>query len=306
MIQPPSAESRNATRAALSRGKLGRPNGVCRGELRAELVGDPSCFGRPWIDAVGADSARAELRCGRHDDAVEGALAHAVGDVVGERVAGECDDAPVGAGEPVGKLLDEQRDRAGVHREMSIELVRRRLEQRKRDVSAVRGDQGRERPQPTFQLVEEPGRRCRVAQIVLGDLRADAKPTKLLRELQRLLITAFETGLSVVGSPAAEPHVPAHLGEPPRARRRDSLASAGAGDEDVRHDQPSPSCPSSSGDRSGRDSGRSCRHEPRRCRRPSARTTGPSAHGGRRPGARVGRGGFPGRSTRSRRGRPRR
>ena len=108
------------------------------------------------------------------------------------------------------------------------------------------------------------------------------------------LIAAFETGLSVVGSPAAEPHVPAHLGEafartPPRfprvGRRRvmrtfGTISRARAG-------------LSSSGDRSGRDSGRSCRHEPRRCRRPSARTTGPSAHGGRRPGARVGRRGFP-------------
>ena len=55
------------------------------------------------------------------------ALADAIGDVVGERVAGECDDAPVAVGEPVGKLLDEQRDRAGIDREMSIEFRRRRL-----------------------------------------------------------------------------------------------------------------------------------------------------------------------------------
>ena len=82
MIQPPSGESKNATRWALSCGKLGRPNGARR-EISARSCSEsqPVSVGPGLMQLTriprdpSSDAAALTMR--------SSALAHAVGNVLG-------------------------------------------------------------------------------------------------------------------------------------------------------------------------------------------------------------------------------
>jgi len=82
-------------------------------------------------------------------------LAHAVGNVLGESVAGERHHPPVIARQAAGQLLNEKGHRPCVHGEVAVKLFRGRPDQGKLDVAAVSGNERREGSEAAFQFVKE-------------------------------------------------------------------------------------------------------------------------------------------------------